>query len=90
MYYFRCRADDAGSLKIHKQMICLDGSSEVFDNSKKLVESVGAIALKKGMHPVEIDFYEKKGGERLRFYYKRSENAEWNFLYLEDFFRTKK
>jgi hypothetical protein len=90
MYYFRCKADDAGSLKIHNKMVCLDGTSEVFDNSNKKVGSNGAIALKRGMHPVEIEFIENQGGERLRFYYKKSEDAEWNFMELNDFFRTKK
>ena len=88
MYYFRCKADDAGSLKIHNKMVCLDGTSEVFDNSNKKVGSSGAIALKKGMHPVEIEFVENQGGERLRFYYKKSEEAEWQFMELNDFFRT--
>jgi UDP-2,3-diacylglucosamine pyrophosphatase LpxH len=89
MYYFRCRADDAGSLKIHDKLVCLDGTSAIFDNSDRKVGPTGAIALKKGMHPVEINFYENQGGERLRFYYKKSEEAEWHFMELNDFFRTK-
>ena len=88
MYYFRCRADDAGSLKIHNKLICLDDSNDFFGNNKNKVGTSGAIALKKGMHPIEINFYENQGGERLRFYHKRSEESEWNFLYLEDFFKT--
>lgn len=88
LYYFRCRADDAGSLKIHDTLVCLDGKSEVAEITNKKVGSFGAIALSKGMHPVEIDFIENQGGERLRFYYKLSEEANWNFMDLEDFFRT--
>jgi hypothetical protein len=90
MYYFKCKADDAGYLKIHDKLICLDGTNAFFDISENKVGPSGAIALKKGMHPIEIAFYKHNGGERLRFYYKRSEEAEWNFLYLEDFFKTKK
>jgi len=90
MYYFRCRADDDGSLKIDGKMICLVGTSAIFDNRDEKIGPAGAIALEKGMHPVEIDFYEKRGGERLRFYYKKSEEAEWNFMELNDFFRMKK
>lgn len=88
LYFFRCRADDAGSLKIHDKLVCLDGTSEVFDNSENRIAPFGAIALKKGMHPVEIDFIERQGSERLRFYYKMSEEADWIFMELEDFFRT--
>jgi hexosaminidase len=85
MHHFRIRADDAGSLKIHDQLVCQVGIknpelSEVGDH--------GAIALKAGLHPVEIDFKEVQGGERLRLYYKTREAANWNFIYLKDFFRT--
>jgi len=89
-YYFRCRADDVGILKIHDTIICVDGTKENLDNDMSGIGPVGAVALKKGLHPVEIDFYENQGGERLRFYYKKSEEAEWNFMELNDFFRTAK
>jgi hypothetical protein len=88
MYYFRCRADDVASLKIHGKMICLDGTEAVSDMENITVGPEGAIALSKGMHPIEINFYEIKGGERLRFYTKRSEEADWNFLELNELFRT--
>jgi hypothetical protein len=88
MYYFRCSADDAGSLKIHDELVCLDGKSEVDALASKQIGSSGAIALSKGVHPVEIDYIEHQGGERLRFYYKLSEEADWIFMELEDFFRT--
>lgn len=90
MYYFRCRADDIASLKIHGKIICLDGTTAVIGNENKQVGPVGAIALSKGMHPIEINYYEIQGGERLRFYHKRSEEEDWNFLELNDFFRTTK
>lgn len=88
MYYFRCRADDAASLKIHDKMVCQDGTSEVFENKNNEIGPIGAIALKEGMHPIEIDFMDNQGGERLRFYYKMSESADWNFMELEELFRT--
>lgn len=88
MYYFRCRADDAATLKIHDKLVCLDATTATTDMPVTSVGSEGAIALRKGMHPVEIDFYEIQGSERLRFYYKTSEDADWNFMYMEDFFRT--
>jgi calcineurin-like phosphoesterase family protein/PA14 domain-containing protein len=90
LYYFRCRADDVGTLKIHDTIICADGTQENLDNDIPGVGPIGAVALKKGMHPVEIDFYENQGGERLRFYYKKSEEAKWIFMELDDFFRTQK
>lgn len=89
MYYFRCRADEAGTLKIHDKLICEDGTGAAFIEREKQAGSTGAIALSKGMHPVEIDYYENLGNERLRFYYKMSEEANWIFMDLEDLFRTK-
>lgn len=88
LYYFRCKADDAGSLTIHDKLVCLDGESMVEEIVNKQVGPFGAIALSRGIHPVEIDFVEKQGGERLRFYYKLREEADWIFIDLEDFFRT--
>ena len=79
MYYFRCNADDAGSLKIHGKLVSRSGTGN---------NEVGAIALVKGLHPVEIDYIENLGNERLRIYYKRSEEADWIFVELKDFFRT--
>ncbi len=90
MYYFRCRADEAASLKIHDKLICVDGTGTAFIEHEKQAGSTGAIALSEGMHPVEIDYYENLGNERLRFYYKTSEEADWNFMELEDQFRTTK
>lgn len=90
MYYFRCRADDVASLKIHGKMICLDRTSAASGMGNTDIGPVGAVALTKGLHPIEINYYEIQGGERLRFYHKRSEGAEWNFLELDDFFRTTK
>ena len=88
MYYFNCTADDAGSLAIHGKTICLDMTNAVSGKQKTDIGPSGAIALGKGMHPVEINFYEIQGGERLRLYYKMSEEADWIFMELEDFFRT--
>ncbi|MCK5208271.1 MAG: hypothetical protein KAQ79_09630, partial [Cyclobacteriaceae bacterium] len=90
LYYFRCRADEAASLKIHNKLICMDGTGAAFIEHEKLAGSTGAIALSKGMHPVEIDYYENLGNERLRFYYKMSEDGGWNFMELNDLFRTKR
>ena len=41
LYYFRCRADDAGSLKIHDTLVCLDGKSEVDEVVKELMSKIG-------------------------------------------------
>ena len=69
-------------------MVCLDGTSEVFENTNNEIGPIGAIAMKKGMHPIEIDFMDNQGGERLRFYYKMSDGADWNYMELDELFRT--
>lgn len=86
MYYFQIKADDAGVLKINDKIICIDGTSEVLNYPN--IANSGATALRQGMHPVEIDFVESHGGERLRLYYKESEESSWNFMVLDDFFKT--
>ncbi len=88
MYYFRCRADGEATLKIHEKLICQDGIDKSKGDAKLPVGPIGAIALSKGLHPVEIDFYAKDGGQ-IRFYYKMKENTRWNYIELEDLFRTK-
>ena len=85
LYHFQIRADDAGSLKIHDQLVCQVGIDLHKDPE---ISDQGAIALKAGLHPVEIDFKEIQGGERLRLYYRKSEGANWIFMELADFFKT--
>ncbi len=41
---------------------------------------------KKVIIPLEIDFMEQKGSERLRMYYKNNEEDEWKFMYFDMFF----
>ena len=82
MYQFRILADDAGTIKIHEKTLSRNGVTGSVN-----IE-YGAIALKAGLHPVEIDFMEQEGNERLRLYYRRNETDGWIFMELNDFFRT--
>jgi hypothetical protein len=86
MYFFRCLADDAAMLKINGAVVCGDATGELKENIQ--FNQSGAVALSKGMHAVEIDFVESMGNERLRLYYKRSEDSDWVFMELKDFFLT--
>lgn len=53
-------------------------------------ENVGAVLLKEGYHKVRIEFHEKEGGQRLRFYTKEHENAEsWDYMYFDSFYYAK-
>lgn len=82
MYHFRILADDAGIIKIHENILSRNGVT----GAENIEYS--AIALKAGLHPVEIDFMEQEGNERLRLYYRRNEADGWIFMELNDFFRT--
>jgi hypothetical protein len=41
---------------------------------------VGAVALKKGFHPVRIEYLEKEGNQRLRFYVNNKEQNDWKMI----------
>lgn len=82
LYHFRINADDAGYLKIQDRTVCTHG------RSYPVGTDTGVIALKAGLHPVEIGFFEQEGNERLRMYFRRNENDGWIFMELKDFFKT--
>jgi len=86
MYFFRCLADDAAVLKINGMAVCGEATGELKENMQ--LNQSGAVALSKGMHRVEIDFVENMGNERLRLYCKHSEDSDWIFMELKDYFRT--
>jgi len=78
-YLFRIKADDACRLYI--------GGMRIVDD-KILIkgETMGAIALKKGFHPVRIEYLEKQGDARLRFYTKVQGEDAWKFIEFGPFF----
>lgn len=76
MYIFRMKADDASKLFISNKLVVHDEKESDF----------GAIFLEEGLHPVQIDFMEQKGSERLRMYYKNKEEDKWIFMPFEMFF----
>ena len=91
MYYFRIRARDSASLKIHGNLICF----EFFYNpniKQRDKDSIGVIALSKGMHPFEIDYFNNqgKGKEELHVLYKMSEEKDIPFhpIHPDILFRT--
>ncbi len=73
LYIFRVIADDAARFYI--------GGELVTDEKTKIKgENVGAVALKKGFHPIRIEYLEKEGNQRLRFYVKNREQDDWKFM----------
>jgi hypothetical protein len=77
LYIFRSRSDDACRLIIQGETVVDQG--QLSENAK----DVGAIALKKGLHPVTIQFYESAGRERLRLYIKKTYDIDWKSLEVE-------
>jgi hypothetical protein len=73
LYIFRMNADDAARLYIGSELVA-------DENTKIKGENVGAVALKKGFHPVRIEYLEKEGNQRLRFYVKNNEQDDWKFM----------
>ena len=80
LYVFRSRSDDACRLIIHDEPVV---NQDIGDNG--YIE-VGAIALKKGFHPVTIYFMEGTGRERLRLYYKGTYDDLWEQLEVKGSF----
>jgi hypothetical protein len=73
LYIFRVNADDAARLYIGGELV-------TDENTKIKGENVGAVALKKGFHPVRIEYLEKQGNQRLRFYVKNKEKDDWRLM----------
>ncbi|MCK5666561.1 MAG: hypothetical protein KAI17_23885, partial [Thiotrichaceae bacterium] len=74
LYVFRSNSDDACKLYIHDELVVNQ------DNVQDDFKDVGAIALKKGHHPVTIHFREGIGRERLRLYVKKTYDLQWESL----------
>jgi hypothetical protein len=73
LYIFRVNADDAARFYIGGELV-------TDENTKIKGENVGAVALKKGFHPVRIEYFEKEGNQRLRFYVKNNEQDDWKIM----------
>ncbi len=77
VYIFQSRSDDACRLIIQGETVVNQ------DPVKENVQDIGAIALKKGLHPVTIHFLEAAGRERLRLYVKRTYDTDWEPLQIK-------
>ena len=64
-------SDDACKLYIDDELVVNQ------DKVKEDFKDVGAIALKKGFHPVSIHFMEGIGRERVRLYFKKTYDPQW-------------
>lgn len=73
LYIFRVNADDAARFYI-------DGELVTDEFTKIKGENVGAVALRKGYHSIRIEFLEKEGNARLRFYVKNKEQDDWKMM----------
>ena len=77
MYIFSSKSDDACRLFIHDEPVVIQ------DKVKEDSKDIGAIALKKGFHPVTIYFMEGTGRERLRLYVKKTYDKVWEQLEIK-------
>ena len=74
LYIFNSRSDDACKLYIDDELVLNQDGSQADSKNE------GAIALEKGYHPVSIHFMERVGRERLRLYFKRTYDTQWEEL----------
>ena len=77
LYIFRSRSDDACKLFIDDELVVNQ------DRVQEDFMDVGAIALKKGFHPVTILFREGIGRERLRLYVRRTYDNQWEEMEVQ-------
>ena len=79
LYQFMIKADDAGRFYINNKVVV---------DEKTVIKgaNVGTVALKKGFHAVKVEFLEKIGNQRLRFYFKKGGSADWVQLDANQFF----
>jgi predicted phosphodiesterase len=78
LYIFRSASDDACRLFINKKLVINQDSFQ--ENSM----DVGAIALKKGFHPVTIHFMDRIGRERIRLSFKKTYDPQWENLRIKE------
>ncbi len=74
LYIFRSSSKDACKLYIHDELVLNE------DNADEDSRDVGAIALKKGFHPLTIHFRDDVGNEYLRLYFKKTYDHQWEQL----------
>ncbi len=80
-YQLMIKADDAGRFYVNNKVV-------VDETTLVKGANVGAVALKRGFHPIRIDFLEKIGNQRLRVYIKKSGAEEWTQLEAGHFFHN--
>ena len=80
MYVFRTIMDDAGKLFINNNLVVNE------DLPKSSNQAFGTAALKKGYHPVEIQYLEQGGDQRIRILDRLEDKEEWKLLDLKGSF----
>lgn len=79
LYMFRLRSNNACRIYI-------DGKMVIDDKKQVKGESIGTTALKKGYHPIRIEFWQKTGDAQLRLYTKIEGEEDWKELENGPFF----
>jgi hypothetical protein len=73
LYSFNINAGDGCRLFVNDKIV-------VDENTIVKGEKVGAVALRKGFHKIRVEFLEKKGRAKLRFYIKTPEEEDWKSI----------
>ncbi|MCE1197355.1 MAG: PA14 domain-containing protein [Marinilabiliales bacterium] len=79
IYLFRTRVDKACR-------IFLDGELVLDDRKILKGESNGILGLKKGYHPIRIEYLQGKGDARLRCYWRKATDEDWSPLEFSQLF----
>lgn len=79
LYMFRLKSSNACR-------VFIDGKMVIDDKKQAKGENIGVAALKRGYHPIRIEFWKKTGDARLRLYMKMEGEEDWKELDSGPFF----
>ena len=81
--YFYVKSDNLYRFKANIEdgfRFYINGKIVVDEFTLQKGEIIGAVALKKGFQKIRLEFLEKKGRPRLRFYTKRPKEEDWKTI----------
>ena len=81
-FFIQTKAEDASRLFVDGKLVCSQDLTEA--------NAQAGVSLKKGYHPMRIEYLETEGSERFRMYQKSKWEDDWEYMEFEDWFFIEK